>query len=232
MASADDCPSGWEDDYKSRLEEQLHRFGMTATHVARTLSLDDSVVLCVFLVGSRFWGTAGPRSDWDFIVVTSKCVWGAEDKPVDRHVGIVDAHILSRQHFEEGLRCQRFRYILCLHLPKVCVLRSTWKAKWSRDPRPLRDTFLAEKERDLRMAKKYFAKGERFRACKTLVHTLRMFVLGKEVVETGAMTQFGCGRDELQGFQWNTPSDWSAAQEFVDGCVATAERAFLQSLQS
>lgn len=229
MAS-NDCPDEmhclqWEDGYAQRLADELERFRMTASHVAHTLSLKDDNVLCVFLVGSRLWGTSGHQSDFDFIVVTSKLVWGGE-KPADRHVGLIDAHILSRDQFEAGLEEQRFRYLLCLHLPCTCVLRSLWTPKFALNVRLLHSTFLNEKERDLRMARKYFEKGERQRACKTLVHTYRMLLLGKELLSTGAITSFGAGRDKHNQLCWCLPKAWSDLEEFARGPIADAEEQF------
>ena len=161
----------------------------TLEHVFRTLKLNDSDVLNVYLVGSHMWGSCGAHSDWDLVIVIRN---SQAPKPLNTHKSNIEAFILSREQFVQAIRDHLMQALLVLWLPRECV----WLEKF--DPRScytldrgaLARALEHSRDRDLRVAEKHYVKGDRQKAKKVLLHCLRYLELGYQIRENGRVTDY------------------------------------------
>ena len=72
----------------------------------------------VYVIGSRVWGTATSKSDWDVIIVTDN-----KNNNVFQSVDNIDAYILDKHQWREELNNHRFVCWLTLFLPESAI----WK---------------------------------------------------------------------------------------------------------
>lgn len=80
--------------------------GVDLATICARLKLVEKDVLNVYLLGSRLWGTAGPESDWDFLVVVrdkAAVLAKAPKRFLNVHTGNYDAMILSQSFFVEKM---------------------------------------------------------------------------------------------------------------------------------
>ena len=155
----------------------------------RTLKLVDSDVLNVYLVGSHMWGTCGSHSDWDLVIVVRT---SQAPKPLNTHRANIEAFILSREQFLESMRDHLMQVLLTLWLPRECVWRKGFdpRTSYSLDARALTKALEHSRDRDLRVAEKHYAKGDRQKAKKILLHCLRYLELGSQIRENGSVTDY------------------------------------------
>ena len=88
--------------------------GLTAARVAGKLNLRLSDLQCVFIGGSRLWGTAKPSSDYDLIVVSKEvqgktCVHAGD--------GSINAQLLGTEEYLLRIRQHRWLELITLWMP-------------------------------------------------------------------------------------------------------------------
>ena len=181
--------------------------------ISKSFKLANSDILNVYVVGSHMWGTAHKDSDWDLVVVVK--VWPG--KPADMHSGLLDAHILSKEQFLEGLGLHSFRLVACINAPLNCKLKETinFEKTFKLDRTKLRDSLFQENERDMRIAEKHASKGRVDAATKVCVHTLRLLMIGEQICVEGRIVDFQRGRDELDEVKYSYCSSWGELSDSV-----------------
>ena len=187
--------------------------GLSLEKISKSFKLTPSDILNVYLVGSHMWGTVHKDSDWDLVVVVK--AWTA--KPADMHIGLMDAHILSKEQFLEALACHNFRLIACIFAPGNCRLKETVSLEkyFKLDKIKLRDSFFQENERDIRVAEKHANKGRVDVATKICVHTLRLLMIGEQICLEGGIVDFQRGREELDELKYSYFTSWDELSSFV-----------------
>jgi predicted nucleotidyltransferase len=165
------------------------RSSLSSDDVIRRLKLDKRSVEAIYLIGSRFWGTANERSDYDLIVILktapasqgkSKSKSRESKERVSVHHRDIDATLLSFDEFGRRLASGRFVETLLLYWPdEFCIVRPSDRLR--KLVRPSEQLFLSavvrEAERDWRVAQKFCDKGNGARGRKTMAHCLRMMDL-------------------------------------------------------
>ena len=188
--------------------------------ISKSFKLTQSDILNVYVVGSRLWGTAQKDSDWDLVVVVK--IWAG--KPADMHSGLLDAHILSKDQFLEGLLMHNFRLITCINTPDHCKLKETvhFGKDFALNKIKLKESFFQENERDMRVAEKHAMKGKVDTATKICVHTLRLLMIGEQICSEGRIVDFQRGRDELDEVKYGYFGSWevlhACAMPKIDAC--------------
>ena len=162
----------------------------TLARIFRTLNLQDSDVLNVYIVGSHMWGTCSKHSDWDLVIVTKQL---DSLKPLNTHKGNLEAFILSSEDFVQFTRDHSMQVLLTLWLPGGCVLLERLDARqcFQFDQTALVKSLEHSKDRDLRIAEKHFQKGDRRKAKKILLHCVRYLELGAQIREEGRVVDYG-----------------------------------------
>ena len=155
----------------------------------RTLKLADSDVLNVYLVGSHMWGTCSSQSDWDLVIVVRT---SQAEKPLNTHKANIEAFVLSREQLLQSMEDHLMQVLMVLWLPRECVWiqRFDPKPSFSLDRGALARALAHSRDRDLRVAEKHYAKGDRQKAKKVLLHCLRYLELGTQIRENGRVTDY------------------------------------------
>ena len=190
----------------------------TLQHVFRTLKLQDSDVLNVYLVGSHMWGTCHKNSDWDLVIILRHL---ATAKPVNTHKANIEAFILSEEQFMQLLKEQSMQVLIVLWLPQECVLveKLNSKASFDFDREALARSLDHSRERDLRIAEKHFRKGDTSRAKKVLLHCVRYLELGAQLRENGMITDYATASSHQAVVLGNCAETWADLLEDVSPIV-------------
>lgn len=177
----------------------------TLQHVFRTLKLQDSDVLNVYLVGSHMWGTCHKNSDWDLVIILRNLT---TSKPVNTHKANIEAFILSKEQFMQLLREHSMQVLVALWLPQECVLAEKFSPSFHFDREALARSLDHSRERDLRIAEKHFRKGDAPRAKKVLLHCVRYLELGAQLRENGKITDYTTASSHQAVILGNCAETW------------------------
>ena len=163
------------------------RFAMNLKVLCKKLEIDPSRVLNLYVIGSRIWGTATSKSDWDVIVVVdnkTKMKHRGQSVKVDN----IDAVIWDKEEWIEEVKAHRFVCWLTLFLPStaiwkqemdICSLSANMKGFGLR---LFVDELMEEVGEDCKKLNKFWSKGEMDKVHRTFVHSLRMIQVSKSVV--------------------------------------------------
>lgn len=162
----------------------------------KRLSLSPSNVLCVFVVGSRLWGTASYDSDWDFTIVLRRF----KKRRSFIHSGNIDACVLDVDEYRERvLKHHHFTDVYTLWLPPSHVWLSSidLRREFSSclDPRRFVSSIEDISSRDWRVSEKMWGKGKTHKAKKIIVHSLAMAILSTRIISSGELVpaDYSCG---------------------------------------
>eukprot|EP01062_Namystynia_karyoxenos_P076007 TRINITY_DN7397_c0_g1_i2.p1 TRINITY_DN7397_c0_g1~~TRINITY_DN7397_c0_g1_i2.p1 ORF type:complete len:283 (+),score=67.80 TRINITY_DN7397_c0_g1_i2:64-849(+) len=129
-------------------------------------------LLGVYIQGSRLWGTAGPHSDVDLLVVV------AGDAPKRAtHSGRFDISWIGEECFRQRQREGRLQELLCQWAPPQLVLKAL--------PPELR----GHKAEPLAIAAEVADETE-----KDLCHCVRAHLLALQIIRTGSVSNFAASR--------------------------------------
>jgi len=142
------------------------------------LKLNPGDVIAVFLIGSRVYGNLEVDSDWDFIVVVK------DDVIADPHVEIanINAGVFNRLKFYEFLHRHVFWILQTHYLPESFVWKKDDDFGFHLKPTRLRKELLRYSKERWESVERWYQKGDIRRAKKNVVHTLRAFLLGTQIV--------------------------------------------------
>jgi predicted nucleotidyltransferase len=161
------------------MKKLMQESKLTLSSVYTKLKLTEKDVTHVYLVGSRLWGTANSKSDYDFIIVHSK--WPKEYQSI--HNSEIDATVLHSDEFQRRLEEHEFYETITQHIPKEYVWKEAKTKKVKFDAQALCKSVIEETNRDWTMAQKYFEKSNSARGKKTIVHALRLLLISIQLVE-------------------------------------------------
>lgn len=155
----------------NKSDERMYK---NADAVCKLLSFSPKDVLGIFLYGSRLWGSATSKSDYDFLIVLSD---SSSPKPSSTsHKNNIDALCLSRTEFFS--RLSRHEFLCCVvswWLPSEWVWKNTLPTTGHNvDTGGLATATLQQRERDEEMAKKKASKGDVEGAKKVVIHMMRI----------------------------------------------------------
>lgn len=137
-----------------------------------------SMVVYVFMLGSRLWGTANKNSDYDLYVVTKKSVMGAH-----RKAPRADIHVESFKEFHDGLVHQQFLQTICCFLPEENVIVSNQTVPRIRiNPRLVKKAIKSKVVSDFALTEKFLRKSRDLLAYKTRFHTLITLDIGLQLL--------------------------------------------------
>ncbi len=156
-----------------------------------SLCLVSDRALCpgMYLYGSRLWGGASDKSDFDFLVVLRKCPPAQQHVATwTQHAGNVDALCMSEKEFEAQLAKRRFLYVVVARW-----IPEDWRWRQHKIPAPeafgggaaearlVCEAVLNEVERDWGVAEKKANKGLVKEATKVKSHAVRMLRIAAQL---------------------------------------------------
>jgi predicted nucleotidyltransferase len=93
----------------------------TAEDIIKASGLHPSRVFCVYIFGSRVYGTANEASDWDIMMVANNSVESIELTGLKN--GIYNIHIYTPKKFQEDLNWHRINNLECIFAPDWAKLK-------------------------------------------------------------------------------------------------------------
>lgn len=156
-----------------------------------------SRVINVYLFGSRIYRTSGEDSDYDVLII-AKTPWPEREiKEGDYNI-----HILSMDRFMEGLKQHNIRNIECLYSPDKFI---TQGIDYKVSITGLRHSISHTVSNSWVKAKKKIEQGDYNKGIKSLFHSLRISMFGRQLCEKGFIYDWFCANyiwDELQSKKW------------------------------
>lgn len=121
-------------DLMRQLNESNQKFYHDMKAICSKLSMNEKDVLGCYLYGSRLWGSATSKSDYDFLVVVRDAVANskAEDGSWTLHSGNCDFLLLTEKAFKTRLDGCTFLCTVMAHW-----LPQEWRWKQHKLPSPL-----------------------------------------------------------------------------------------------
>lgn len=161
---------------------------LTLPEIAESLKLVERLptIRNMYAYGSRVYGTAGPTSDYDYIIVEDGEV-GKEDTLSNDGV---DATVYDCKRFRQRIEDHEIS-VLEMHILKKELIFPTLVPLWQLDRSKLRESLSAKASNSFVKAKKKFeVEQQPYIAKKSLWHSLRILKFGIQIAVHGRITDF------------------------------------------
>lgn len=173
-----------------------------------TYSLRDQAVL-LFPYGSRVYGTANEKSDYDYNAVTleQKIVQTGEEYRHDN----INIHIFDRNDWQRQLSQHKIHTLEAFFLPEgVCKKYFNLKVNL----KLLRST-LSEKASHsfVKAKKKIDVEKDYYSGWKSLFHSLRILTFAIQIAETGRINDYSAANHYWFEIVGNPQYEWSPYEE-------------------
>ena len=170
--------------------------------ITQSFSLGTSHILNAYIVGSHVWGTCTKHSDWDLVII----IESGPLKAVNAHKGRLDAWIVSVEEHTANIRDHLVQALITVWLPECFVLKeeSNPRTLFTYTPQSLLISVEKMQERDLRIARKHFDKGDHNRGSKVLRHCLRQMVLALQICHHGIIRDYTDVSQEEEILKWKS----------------------------
>ncbi|KAJ2996354.1 hypothetical protein HDV02_006618 [Globomyces sp. JEL0801] len=145
------------------------------------LRIKQTEILFVFLYGSRLWGNAHPKSDFDLLVV----VKDSKMKPLkSQHGRQFDITVLDESDYQQAINDGSFLELITLFVPNANVLyNATKRYSFKLEYFANLEAFCIERvAKDRVLAGKMLVKN-RQKSHKILIHGVRTIILSIRMVE-------------------------------------------------
>jgi len=190
-------------------EEEWGAGGLMVEQMLERLELNVEQALVVYLVGSRAWGTATERSDFDFVIVMDENYYTPQGAVQLQRPGI-DAAVYNVIAFEKGLDEHNCFLLACLSLPpeNVWLQKRTFETNIS--PYKLRTAVSAEASRTwCKAKKKNLEENNPALSKKDVIHCLRELKFGIQLAKYGHIRNFGTANKYVHEMASDTSVDWN-----------------------
>jgi predicted nucleotidyltransferase len=154
-------------------------------------------VINAYIFGSRIYGTETSESDYDILII-AKTPWPERELKIDNY----NIHILSMDRFMEGLKQHNIRNIECLFSPLKFIKEGI---NYEVNIKGLRHSISHTTSNSWVKAKKKIEQGDYSIGIKSLFHSLRISMYGKQLCEKGYIEDWKCANyiwEELQSKKW------------------------------
>ncbi len=160
----------------------------TAEDIISASGFHPSRVFCVYLFGSRVYGTASDKSDWDIIMVANNSVESTELSGLKR--GIYNIHVYTPKKFQEDLDWHRINNLECVFAPNWAKLKEDIKWEFKIDTAKLRHAISHISSNSWVKCKKKLAQDEYYLGIKSLFHSIRIPMFGLQIANFGKIVDF------------------------------------------
>jgi len=173
--------------------------------VKSSLPIIDTKIRNVYAYGSHVYGTAGPSSDIDYIIVKEGEI-GIEDT---LSLDGIDMTIYDCKRFQQRVDDHEISVLECLCLPKEHILQKEMDFSWTLDLGKLRESLSAKASNSFVKAKKKFeVEQQPYIAKKSLWHSLRILKFGIQIAMNGRITDFTEANDLWKEMLGNPSTSW------------------------
>ena len=196
--------------------DDLRTFPQDLVAVFDKLSLDHNVVICVYLIGSRMWGTATTSSDYDLYIVIK-----GSDSARNSHFKLpgvdVDAVVIGATSFQGRIDQGKLKELSCIWAPKLCRLVETVPFRPSGksglvNKAALLGSLLEGYKKDWTRARKLIESAKLVQGKKVLAHCVRAHLLAQQIVDHGKIEDYLTGGDVVAFLHGKYDKDWETYQ--------------------
>lgn len=173
----------------------------TTEQVIQRSKIHPNKVKCIYIFGSRVYGTSTYDSDWDFIMVANNSVSNQEIRSGDFNI-----HIITPDEFSKLLNQHHPGALECYFAPKEFKLMENLKFDFKLNIATLRHSLSHISSNSWVKAKKKLAQKEYYIGVKSLFHSLRIPMFGIQLAKTGKIYDFSCANKIWTTISTN--SDW------------------------
>jgi len=175
----------------------------TLDTIIKTSGIHPSRVFNVYLFGSQVYGNANRDSDWDVIMIANNSVNSTEIRK-----GLFNIHVYTPDKFREDLDINRINNLECIYAPSWAKLKeeitfSDFRVNQNR----LRHSISRTSSNSwVKCRKKIEVEGEYYIGVKSLFHSIRIPMFGKQIAERGKITDFACANsvwDRIKKQHWS-----------------------------
>lgn len=163
---------------------------MNLNVISKTFNLSKNDIVNVFILGSRLWGSVTANNDYDITVIIKgnnhkKCL----------HAHNLNAKVMTYDEYENSIEEHKFLDLVTLFLPSQNILIQKRRAPATVNNKILSEVIISDSKQDWNRVLKLLQRGELAHAKKILTHTIRMCILGLQLINTGTITDFKCAED-------------------------------------
>ena len=126
--------------------------------ISQKLKLNSSSIKNLYLIGSRLWGTANDKSDWDVMIVLDS----DKASKSSMHNSEIDATVYSQKEFLERLNKHEFLCVIAINLPEDWKWKEQieFKKNFVLNKKILSASVIEEADRDWKIARKKIEKKQ------------------------------------------------------------------------
>ena len=159
----------------------------SAEEVIKRSKIHPSKVKCIYVFGSRVYGTSGYSSDWDFIMIANNAVSNQEIRSGDFNI-----HVIVPDEFEKMLKAHHPGAIECFYAPQEFRLLETITFNFKISIPSLRHSFSHVSSNSWVKCKKKLEQNDYYIGVKSLFHSLRIPMFGIQIAKEGYISDFSC----------------------------------------
>src|SRR5574343_717983 len=149
--------------------------------IIRAVKIEDRDLIAVYGFGSRVYGMVGPKSDYDFYVISKKAEDGVEIRNGD-----INIHMHTPSHFHELLDRHVVGALECHFTPVEHRLVDRWTFPFKLDKAALRREFSAKASNSwVKAKKKLEVEHDYYIGKKSLWHAMRIIMFGTQIAVHG-----------------------------------------------
>lgn len=160
----------------------------TSNDIISASGFHPSRVFNIYVFGSRVYGTADSKSDWDIIMVANNSVESTELPGLKR--GLYNIHVYTPKKFQEDLDWHRINNIECIFAPDWAKLKEDIKFKFKFDTAKFRHAVSHISSNSWVKCKKKLAQDEYYVGIKSLFHSIRIPMFALQIANFGEIVDF------------------------------------------
>ena len=175
----------------------------TLNDIITSSKFHPSRVFCVYIFGSRVYGTNSDKSDWDIIMVSNNSVDVIELSDIKG--GLYNIHVYTPKKFQEDLDWHRINNLECIFSPDWAKIKEDREWKLNFDYRKLRHATSHISNMSWVKSKKKLLQGDYYQGIKSLYHSIRIPLFATQIGMDGKITDFSCANfvwDKLKSRDW------------------------------
>ena len=159
----------------------------TSEEVIQRAKIHPLKVKCIYVFGSRVYGTNSHGSDWDFIMVANTSISNQEIRSGDFNI-----HIITPDQFQEDLLNHKIQMLECYFAPTWAKILEDREWEFKLDMGRLRHSISHVSSNSWVKCKKKLAQGDYYIGLKSIFHSIRIPMFGTQIAKFGKIVDFSC----------------------------------------
>ena len=179
---------------------------MDIQFILAAVQMKEHEIINLYPYGSRVYGTNDEHSDWDYIIVANQT-----EKKREIKTSTINATVYSREQFLEEIENHEISVLECLCLNDEAVIIQNEDFPMKLNLQKLRSSISAKASNSFVKAKKKLTVEDDYDyhiAIKSLFHSLRIYMYGRQIAEFGAIKDYTCANHYLENIKEMNTANW------------------------